>query len=438
MENQSKFSIKEYSKLCLHSLITGILVGVIVGLYQLGIQGVSSASKWMFSNDSWWIIMIAVVIAIAAAFLNELILKFVPSVDGSGIPAIELGIRGKKEIGWKKDIIAMSLNSFLSTFAGFPLGTSGPSVVIGGKISKMVHDVTKTGDEDNIAIACGTGFGCAFLSPIAGLCYIFEESLHKFNIRVVFEALITMVSAYLTTTLINHHHLLEIENAAVFQLNELYTLILLVIVNTAIGILFVKAIVFIKRLFTKLEKIKVIKYRGFILYGAVILLNVLCLGLMGSGTGLIGNIHEYTSLLVIGGILLFRFIMTVVTGSGKVTGGLVFPMMTLGAICGQFVASLCNTYFGLSVEINDMLILVSMCMIFGVITKTPITSIALVFSAIGASTGDYLHALINIPYVAIAIFLAVYISKWLKVDCLYEQFMEITLENEEKKLNDVK
>ena len=438
MENQSKFNIKEYSKLCLHSLITGVLVGVVVGLYQLGIQGVSSASKWMFSNENWWVIMIAVAIAIAAAFLNELILKFVPSVDGSGIPAIELGIRGKKEIGWKKDIVAMSLNSFLSTFAGFPLGSEGPSVVIGGKISKMVHDITKTGDEDNIAIACGTGFGCAFLSPIAGLCYIFEESLHKFNIRVVFEALITMVSAYLTTTLINHHHLLEIETAAVFQLNELYTLLLLVIVNTAIGILFVKAIVFIKKLFTKLESVKLVKHRGFILYGIVILLNVFCLGLMGSGTGLIGNIHQYTSLLVIGGILLFRFIMTVVTGSGKVTGGLVVPMMTLGAVCGQFVASLCNTYFGLSVEINDMLILVSMCMIFGVITKTPITSVALVFSAIGASTGDYLHALINIPYVAIAIFLAVYISKWLKVDCLYEQFMEITLENEEKKLNDVK
>ena len=438
MENQNKFNIKEYSKLCLHSLITGVLVGAIVGVYQLGIQGVSFASKMMFSNDKWWIVAIAIVIAIGAAFLNDLILRYVPSVDGSGIPAIELGIRGHKKIGWKKDILAMALNSFLSTFAGFPLGSEGPSVVIGGKISKMVHDVTKTGDEDNIAIACGTGFGCAFLSPIAGLCYIFEESLHKFDIKIIIEAVITMVSAYLTTSLINHHHLLEIETAGIFQLNQLYTLILLVIINTAVGILFVKLIVFLKKLFTKLENNIFVKYRGYILYGIVILLNVFCLGLMGSGAGLVGNLHNYTSLLVISGILVFRFIMTVVTGSGKVTGGLVVPMMTLGAIFGQFVASLCNTYFGLSVEINDMLILVSMCMIFGVITKTPITSIALVFSAVGASTGDYLHALINIPYVAIAIFLAVYISKWLKVDCLYEQFMDITLENEEKKVINVK
>ena len=137
-----------------------------------------------------------------------------------------------------------------------------------------------------------------------------------------------------------------------------------------------------------------------------------------------------------GGILALRVVVTTLSGGGKVTGGLVVPMMALGALTGQIACLVCNKLFGFDIQYFDVIILVSMCMLFGIITKTPITSIVLIFSAIGASTGDYLHALIIIPISAVSIFLAVYISKWLRVDCLYEQMMEVTLESEKKLINE--
>lgn len=431
MENKKERFIN-YLKLCLEAIIVGVLIGVVVGLYQLGIQYVSKGSRYLYSSREAILIILMIVLVIAFAFLNEIILYIAPGVDGSGIPAIELGIRHKKKIDWKKDIIFMILNSYVSTFIGFPLGSEGPSVVVAGKIAKMSEDVSKFGDDDTIAMACGTGFGCAFLSPLAGLCYIFEESLHKFNPQLIFRALLMIISAVLSTSLINNHHLLEVSQATLLQLKDYYVFPFLIIINVIVGIAFVKLIIFLKKIFAKFKNNIFVKYRGFILFGIVFILNYFLLDYMGSGSTLISKIITFDKIALILGILLLRFVITCFAGGGKVTGGLVVPMMTLGAVTGQLIFVICNKAFGLDIQYADVIILISMCMIFAIITKTPVTGTVLIFSAIGYSTGDYLHALIIIPISAVSIFLAVYISKWLKVDCLYEQMMEVTLENEKK------
>ena len=169
-----KNRVKNYLLLLLQTVICGAIIGAVVGLYQLAISLMVSISKFMYGHEMLVVVLIMVAISIGLAFINDLLLKFAPGIDGSGIPNIELGIRGKKKIDWKKEIVLMFVNSCVSTLAGFPLGSEGPSVVMGGKISKMTQDISKLEDKDSIAMACGTGFGCAFLSPLAGLCYIFE------------------------------------------------------------------------------------------------------------------------------------------------------------------------------------------------------------------------------------------------------------------------
>lgn len=432
MEKNVKKQLIDYLFLLLQTIVCGVIIGVVVGVYQLAVSFFSTLSRNLYGNESFLLVFLMVAIGIGLAFINDLILKFAPGVDGSGIPNIELGIRGKRTIDWKKEIVLMFVNSCVSTLAGFPLGSEGPSVVISGKISEMTQDISHIENKDQTAIACGTGFGCAFLSPLAGICYIFEESLHKFNPSLLLRAILMMLTAFFTTGLINHHHLLSITNATMPNFNEYYVFLILVIVNALIGIIFVKSIVFVKRLFTIHKNKLFIKYRGYFLFAVVILLNIVCLPLMGSGGYLISNVGSYSLIYIVILILVFRFVITVLTGSGKVTGGLVVPIMTLGAVTGQLVYLLCSQCFGLTGDIQPIIVLVSMCMVFGVVTKTPITSIALIYSTIAYSTQDYLHALIIIPIAGICIFLATYISKLCKVDCMYELFMEISLEDEEK------
>ena len=427
-----KNRVKNYLLLLLQTIICGAIIGAVVGLYQLAISLMVSISKFMYGNEMLVVVLVMVAIGIGLSFINDLLLKFAPGIDGSGIPNMELGIRGKKKIDWKKEIVFMFVNSCISTLAGFPLGSEGPSVVMGGKISKMTQDISKIEDNDSIAIACGTGFGCAFLSPAAGLCYIFEESLHKFNPSLLFRAILMMASAYFTSSLINHHQILSISDATMPNLNEYYVFFILMIVNAFVGMGFVKVIVWVKELFTIHKNNKIIKNRGFILFGLVILLNVFLLDFMGSGGSLIENIANYQIIWVVVLILLLRFIITCLCGSGKVTGGLVVPMMALGALTGQIVYLMCHQWFGLSSDVQPIIILVSTVMIFGVITKTPLTSIVLIYTTIASCTNDYLHSLIIIPIAAITIYGAHYISKLFKVDCLYELFMEVSIHDEER------
>ena len=189
-------------------------------------------------------------------------------------------------------------------------------------------------------------------------------------------------------------------------------------INSLLGMAFAKSIEFVKRLFTKYKNNFFIKNRGYALFALVIILNITCLPLMGSGGVLINNIGTYNTIWIVILIFLFRFIITILCGSGKVTGGLVIPILTLGAISGQIVFLCCNAWFNLSTDLELIIVLVSMCMFFGVVTKTPLTSIALIYSAILNGTGDYLHGLIILPIAAITIFMAYFISKICKVDCM--------------------
>ena len=132
MKKITKEDFKKYMFKLLQTLIIGVCVGLVVGLYQLIVTNVTTLSRYLYGNESILVVCVVVIVSIGFAVANNFILKFFPGVDGSGIPNIELGIRGKKKIEWKFEILFMAINSFISTFAGFPLGSEGPSVVMAG------------------------------------------------------------------------------------------------------------------------------------------------------------------------------------------------------------------------------------------------------------------------------------------------------------------
>lgn len=427
-----KMEIKKYLLLIIQTIICGMLIGLVIGVFQLCVFYLAKFSQFMYTNESILLVLVMVVIGIGLSFIHKLLMKYNPNIGSSSVAYIELGIRGKREIDWKKEIVLVFINSCISILVGFPLGSEGPSVVMGGKISKMTQDISKIEDNDSIAIGCGTGFGCAFLSPIAGICYILEESLHKFNPSLLFRSILMMFSAYFTSSLVNKHHPLTIINIEIPKVDEYYIFIILMVINAFIGVLFVKLIVFLKKKLEKLNNNSIVKNLSFILFGIIIILNVFLCQYMGSGLSIINNISNFNMIWLVLLILVLRFIITCLCGTGKFGGGLVIPIMTIGALIGELVFLICHNLFSLSSDIQNVIVLVSIVMLFGVVTKTPITSIALLYSVIGYSGNDHVHALIIIPIAILTIFGSVGISKLFKVDCIYEEFMKISEENVEK------
>ena len=294
------------------AIITGFFVGLIVGTYQLCANLVIDAAKELFATQNIMIALIVIVVVAALAFIAHFLVTFDSNIAGSGIPQLEVNIRKKLDnMKWYKTMPLMFFNSIVSFFVGLGLGSEGPSVVLGGNASLMVNDWFKDDDEDEVAIASGAGFGCAFLSPLAGIFYTFEESLHRFNIKIIIRTIIIVFVAFFISSLINHHHLLTMDITTDLGFEEYYPLIFVILLNVIVGSLFVLLLIWLKDFLAKHKKNFFVKYRIYWMFILALLVSFFFAIGSGSGGKIIATILEEKSILILLGLLLFRFVYTI-------------------------------------------------------------------------------------------------------------------------------
>ena len=426
----------------LESIIIGAVIGAVVGIYQLAMQYAVKGSHYMYSSKNPWIIIGMILAVVAIAVFSHFVLKRNQGVRGSGVPYMEHAIHHDHHIDWTKELPLMFVNSIATGFTGMPLGSEGPSVVLGGKTAEMVEDVINAGEEDTVVMGFGTGFGCAVLSPLAGVCYIFEEALKKFNFKFFIRGIAMMVSAYLVTSLINHHSVFHVHELPVLPFDNYYVFLMLVVVNVILGCGFAKGLVLAKSLLEKHANKFWSKYFGFALFAVVLVLNFVCLDWMGSGAHIIEEITHFKDVWLLVALLAFRFIITIFAGTDRVTGGIVIPMLTLGAIGGQIVCLVCNQLLGLPAEYNQVVVIISMAIIFTVVNKTPVTSSVLFLTAVlyavkhsveNISVAQFFVTFVDyLPMIAmttVAVVVATIVSKLIVKDGLYHMLMHVDLEH---------
>lgn len=384
-------------------------------------------STELFDLSSPLFITLALLFLIIAILANLIILNKDKDIDGSGIPSMKIAIRKKLNIKWYKDIPLLIVNSFVSTFIGFPLGSEGPSVVLASKISYGVDSLLKKEKYEDAEIAEGAGFGCAFLSPLAGLCYSLEESLGgKINIRILIKSVFIIIIAFIFTSFINKNHLLILTQDDIFSSENFYVFPLLMVINIIISLFFIKLMLVLRLFFMKHNKNKLVKFRSIPLFILVFILNIYLLAFMQSGGKLIQAIDNYTNLFIVIGILIFRIILTSLCGSGSVTGGLVIPIIAIGAINGQIVNCICSNLFSLDPIYFDLVTLISGTMMFAFTIETPFTSIALVSSVIFFTTQNFSSiSEIIIPLAFFTLFGCYIMKHFFKQESLYEGMINV-------------
>ncbi len=412
----------------LYDAFLGVIIGLAIGLYQKGIYYISHLSQDLFASRDSSSIVILVTSFILLAIVNYFLIKFVPHIEGSGMPNLILGIKKHRNIDWKKGILATIANSYVSCFANLPVGSEGTSIVLAGKIGKMAQDIIHNDDEDDLHLATGAGFGAAYISPLSGIFYIFEEAIKKFKPKLLIRAIvITSLSAYMCF-LLNHHQLLELKSYYRPDFNDTYILLLLMIINIPLSCLFYKSMTFFKRFFLKHDNLFIFKYRSFLYFLAALILNYYFFDLMGSGTNIISINFSSLPMYILIIILIFRFLITCIISTGKITGGIVIPIMAIGALSGEIVSSLCTSALNMPNQYYDLIILISMCMVLGIVNTCPLTASALVITSIFNYTGSLTESAIFIPFIFISFVLANAIVKLFKQNDIYETFAEINLE----------
>lgn len=411
-------------KKVLISIITGILVGIVVGIYQFILPHITHLSEMVFSSREWWVILLNVIAIIMLSILNFYILKISPSIDSSGIIAINLALRHNEQIKVNKEIPLMIINSGISTYAQFPLGSEGPSITLAGKCAALVNRLFKVKDDDNIKIAFGAGFGGAFVSPLAGFFYSFEEELHKVNLELFIRTLLTLLSTGMIVILLNSHHSLSFEYINYLPISKMWVLLFISLLIVVVAPIFLMFINLTKKFFNKYENIFLIKYRAFIFFILMLVFGYTILPYMGGGDKIIDGAMLYKNIYIILLILVFRIVLTSIVGNGKVSGGLIVPSLCYGALLGSIGALVFEEFMGLNYEYRSFIILASMCMFFAYISEAPLTSMTLFFSNLVYSNSSFNCFNESSLFICLLIFIIFLVSKVVKAKPLYDMLVD--------------
>ncbi|HBS10384.1 MAG TPA: hypothetical protein DEA28_01435, partial [Firmicutes bacterium] len=185
---------------------------------------------------------------------------------------------------------------------------------------------------------------------------------------------------------------------------------MIMIFDLVIGYLFVKILITLKEFLIKNNKNILIKFRSFPLLIIIFILNIYFYMYLGSGGLLMKeNVINFNLSFIIF-ILILRFLLTIISGTGSVTGGLVVPIMSIGYLIGQIICLISKNTLSLPIAYFQYYSLISAIMLFGIITKTPLTSSSLIFTTILRSSNYNLilslkYSLLPIIIVFIAIYL---------------------------------
>lgn len=330
--------------------ITGVVTALSVVLYKwCAHRAVTAAEKgYHLLREHWWClpILLATLATLAAGL--AWVYRREPSVCGGGIPTAIAAVRGQATLRrWVTPlgVFALSLLSFL---LGVPLGTEGPSVLIGSAIGGMMWLGKRDDARSRYAMSGGAsaGFAVATGAPLAGVLFALEETHRRVTLKIVAAVGITVGCAALINAAISP--LLGV-NVALFSPLSLKPLAwheywLPLAVGAAVGLLSVGYLWYNRaiRCVTQLLNNRIPSaWRIWLVLAVTAVTGCFCFSAVSSG-------HELTAALLREGaplwwlamLLVLRTTLTLSANANGVTGGMFLPQIAIGAVFAAILGGL--------------------------------------------------------------------------------------------------
>ncbi|MDE6276441.1 MAG: chloride channel protein [Clostridia bacterium] len=438
--------------------VAGILSGFLVGVFNFVARYLLEVSGKIYQSviAHPWAIPIFFLGLAGLAMLMALLHKFIPNVRGSGIPNVEGSVRGVLSFKWLRTLFGTVVGSFISFFAGLPLGSEGPSVQLGAMTAQGVTEMMKaklTWRRYVMAGGAGAGISVAFNAPLTGIIFAMEECHKRISPMILLCASSSVISGTATYRLLgmaiknpkwsSTSMLFDIKGLEPFgdfkQMSSVgefaEVLGILIGIGAVIGAL---AILF-NFLLIRSQKIldryvKQFPYwarllLAFLLTGALGLVFTKCFeddnGFAFLNTGghslidLLCHSGLKYSFFMLFGVLVLRMILLLVCYNSGATGGLFIPMLAMGALLGAMLGTL-FVKMGMDSMYFPAVIVISMTTFFGASVRAPITAIVLVVELSGYQS-DFLP-------IAISIFTAYLVAEILGNMPIYDSMLDRLVE----------
>lgn len=416
----------------LYGVMGGAFTGSFVFFFKWLAKQVENASRFLYAEAKGsplgitLAFCVLITLGLSMAFLH----KWLPEVEGGGIPRSEGVLRGLFSFRSVRTLLGTFIGSMIGFFAGLPLGCEGPAVLMGTCIGGMcVHfSRSKTAWRGYVMSGgAGAGFAVATGAPLSGILFVLEEVHKRFTPMLVLTVSASVISATLTGELLAKSFgmstaLFHFPPLASFSLSDvLYLLVLGVLLSLAVFAFdsSISLITRISRVTARFlgDRAKLVSV--FVLTGAIGFLQI---DAIYSGHHTVEAIlFEHKILAVTLLLLLVRFLMMLFVLDSGATGGSFVPTLALGALIGSLFAKLLIA-LGLNAALYDAVVLLSMCAFIGGTLRAPLTATVLFVELTGQFTSLF--------YVSLVVFTVYAITELLNHMPFYEAVLH-RIEEEE-------
>lgn len=425
-----------------YGAVAGVFVGTLVYFFKLAADWLVEKSGEIYSfvseNPAFVPLLLAGLVVLAV--IESLLQKWAPETRGGGIPRSEGVLRGLLTFRWLRTAIAVVVNSFISFFAGLPLGTEGPSVLLGTAIGGGTARLPLSHNSWNRYIMTGgasAGFAVATNAPLTGIIFALEEAHKRFTPMIWLMAFSSVGFASATSFLwsaalgksvsplfgFGHGAESSLVPMPNMSIDMVWVVLLLGIAVGVVACLFNLTIAkagnfFDNKLSPKFNQ----TFRLIIVFLIVGIVGLFSVDALYGGHGLIVNIYsqKFTiAMLVV--LLILKFILISLCSSTGATGGMFIPMLAVGALLGGIMGNV-FILMGMSETYFPVVVVISMSAFMGASTRAPLTAVVFVVECTWQFT--------NLFYVAVAVFVSVLICEVLRIEPLYDVVLERMIEKQ--------
>ncbi len=319
--------------------------------------------------------------------VSYVIVSYIPSCRGGGIPTAVAILRGHIPFEWMTSTLGMFGSSIITFAMGVPLGNEGPSVQMGCAVGRGTVNAfakrNRAWDRYVMTGGASGGFAAATGAPLSGILFAFEE-VHKRFSPVIFMAVSTsVVTASTTADALSRVFGTEF---SVFDFTLSISLparffgiaVFAGLLSGAFSVLFAKVYrvtdYFINDVFSKSPHVA----KVVLIFMAVTVFGFIDTSFTGSGHDIItdvmyGKVPVWYMLLI---YLAVRSILLLLANTTGITGGIFIPSLTFGAMLGSVSSKIAISIGAMPEEYAPIIVIVSMSAFLAASSKIPMTAIA--------------------------------------------------------------
>ena len=372
-------------KLIIASLLTGIISGFFITVYELLIIFLTHI---IFMGDPFktiptlpvWYLYLAPTVAI---FIVNYFVSKDKYIREYGVNEIAESISENRMILTFKTLFLKIITSALSISSGFIVGTEGPSAGIGAMIAYHIHRFFKLPTmliKMMISVGASSGVAAIFVSPITGITFAIENIAYQFLKQYVGYLILGSVIAFSISVKFLDSISFHGSLGKIIDYHYIMPILLFIPFITV----FVYLYLFLKKRLLHLIDLEIFKnfhkYRNIIfsLIGGSTVGTILLIEPHAAFSGKEMVIHlinyeNHIPLAFIFMIIMLRIIGTTVSIYSNAVGGMFLPLMSIGALVGYGYGELIIEMHYLPLE-PFFFAAVGAAVFMGVLMKLPFNS----------------------------------------------------------------